>query len=171
MGASGPTERLNGPLSVLVGMTTLNAVGIEPVLQDENGGDLVDDVFSVARATADGVEMAVSLGGTEAFIPQVNGELKFGAQCVGEFLRREGARAAVAGEMNRPANDNFRAGVAPQQTPQRTQVVARIGVDDGEERLGGQAELVRNGDTNPARSMVEPENTRGRRWGWRRRRG
>ncbi len=129
-------------------------------MQDEDGGDLVDDIFSVARAAADGVEMAVGLGGTEALIPQVNGQLKFGAQAVGEFFRREGARASVAGEMNRPSNDNRRAGVASQQAAQRAQIVARIGVDDGEQRLCGQAELIGDGNADAARAVIEAENAR-----------
>lgn len=90
-------------------------MGVEPALQDEDGGDLVDDIFSVTRTATDGIEMAVGLGGAEAFVPKMHRELKFGAQGIGEFLRGEGARAAVAGEMNRPANDNFRTGVASQQ--------------------------------------------------------
>lgn len=143
-------------------MTALDAVGVEPALQDEDGGDLVDDIFSVARTAADGVEMAVGLGGTEALIPQMDGELKFGAEIVGEFFRREGARATVAGEMNGPSNDNRRAGVAPQQAAQRAQIVARIGMDDGEQRLRGQAELIGDGNTNAARAVIEAENARDR---------
>jgi hypothetical protein len=102
----------------------------------------------------------VGLGGTEALIPQVNRKVEFGAETVGKFFRREGAGTAVAGEMNRPSNDNLRAGMAPQQATQGTQIVARIGMDNGEQGLGGQAKLVGEGDTDATRTMIEAENAR-----------
>lgn len=149
-------------------------MGVEPALQDEDGGDLVDDILSVARGPADGIEMAVGLGGAEALIPQVNGQIEFGAEGVGKFFRGKGARAAVAGEMNRPSHDNFRAGIASQQTPQRAEIVARIGMDEGEQGLGGEAELVGQGDADAPRTVIEAENAwnglrdgrRGRGCGW-----
>lgn len=133
-------------------------VGVEPVLQDEYGGDLVNDFFPVAGATADGIEMAVGLGGTQPFIPEVHRQVKFSAKAVGKFLRREGARAAIAGEMDRPSNDNLRAGIATQQATERTQIAPRIGMNKGKQGLGGQAELVGDGDADALRTMVETEN-------------
>ena len=136
-------------------------MGIEPALQDEDGGDLVDDVLSVARASTDGIEMAVSLGGTETLIPEMDRQLEFGAQAVGKFLGRDGPGATIAGEMDRPSDDDFRAGVASQQATEGTQVIAGIGVDDGEQGLRGQPQFVGDGDADAPLAVVEAEDSAG----------
>ncbi len=73
-----------------------SAMGVEPALQNEHSGDLIDDIFSVARSATGGVEMAMGLGGAEAFIPQVDGKSKLRAQAVSKSFRSDGSWTAIA---------------------------------------------------------------------------
>ena len=135
-------------------------MGIEPALQNEHGGDLVDDVFSIAQTASDGVEMTMGFGGAHALIPQMHRQIELRAQTVGKYFRRERPRTAIAGQMNRPSNDNFRTCVAPQQAAQGAQIIARIRMQDGEQGLCRQTKLIRNGHANATLTMVNPKNSR-----------
>jgi hypothetical protein len=56
----GPSSRFSGTGVVL---------GIQVVLQDEDGGDLVDDLFAGVGRAFCGIQEAMGLGGAEALIP------------------------------------------------------------------------------------------------------
>ncbi len=135
---------------------------IQPALQNQHRGDLVDDVFPVAHSTAGGLQMSMRFGRAQALIPQMHRQTEFFPQSIGKLLGGLRARTAVARQMNRPAYDNRRAMVAPQQTPQRTQIISPIGMNDGQQRLRRQPQFVGDGDPNPPLSVIQAENARWR---------
>ena len=70
------------------------ALGVEPALQDEGGGELVDFAAGMPgdrRIVAGGFEGGVGLGGGEALVPEMNGEA--GVVCVGDIFVRLGGRS------------------------------------------------------------------------------
>src|SRR5450432_4161246 len=52
--------------------------GVQISLENEDGSDLVDDLFVAASRAPGGVQMPVGLGGGQAFIPQVHRQPRFG---------------------------------------------------------------------------------------------
>jgi len=108
---------------------------------------------------AEGVEMAVGFGGGEALVPKVDGEVEFGAEGVGEGLGAGGLGALVAGHVEGVADDGFGdGGVLAKDARDGFEVVAEFGAVQGEEGLGGVAELVGEGEADAAIAYVEAEN-------------
>lgn len=114
-------------------------LGVKPALQNQHSSDLVDHIFSIPRTSPHRVQVAMRFGCAHPFIPQMHRQIEFRAQAVGKFFRRNRSRAAVAGKMNRPSNHNSRTAITPQQSSDRPQIVACIGVDDREQRLRRQS--------------------------------
>ena len=143
--------------------------GVEPGLKNEDGGYLVDDVFSSyalgvgGSGVAEGVEVAVSLGGGEALVPEVDREVELGAEGVGEGLGACGLGALVAGHVEGIADDGFGDGVFAQDAGYGFQVVSEpvfaTGPVQGEERLGGVAEFVGECEADAAVAYVEAEDS------------
>ena len=48
-------------------------MGIEKALQNQHGGDLVDDLAVTGEGTSRGVKMAVGFGRGKALVPEVDG--------------------------------------------------------------------------------------------------
>lgn len=142
--------------------------GIEPALQDQYGGYLVDDILAVAHSPPDGVQMAMRLRSAHALIPKMDGQTKFRAQSIGKLFRCLRPWTTVPGEMDRPPHHNFHTSVAPHQPAQGAQIVALAGMLQGQERLRRNAKFVGDGNTNAPRAMIEAQDS----WGdarWRRR--
>lgn len=138
-------------------------VGVEETLQNQHGGDLIDD-FPVGREGASGgVEMAMGFGGGEALVPEVDGEGKGGAEGFGEGLGLGGEGADIAGEVERMAEDNSGAVVPAEEAAEGAEVLLWVFAAEGEDGLGGQAELVGDGDTDAAGPKIEAEEAEGHR--------
>ena len=140
--------------------------GFEEGLEDEHGGDLVDDVFAAdsfgvgGAGVAKCVEMAVGLGGGEALVPEVDGEAEFGAEGFGEVLGAGGLGALVAGHVEGVADDGFGDGGVPaEDAGDGFEVVPEAGAVEGEEGLGGVAEFVGEGEADAPVAYVEAENS------------
>jgi hypothetical protein len=156
---------------------------IEPALQNEGGGELVD--YATANGTAPATaglmvaggivarrfEGSVSLDGGEALIPQVDDEAgairgrgvflplvwRLGDErfeLVDEAMDALGLAAAIAGEVQWVADDNAGAPVTARETEDRALVAAGLAALDGEERLRD-AERVGERDTDAARADIE----------------
>ena len=129
---------------------------IQPALQDQHSGDLVDHIFSIPCASSHCIQVTMRLGRAHAFIPQMYRQVEFFPQAVGKFFRRNRPRAAIARKVDRPSNHDPRTCIATQQSSDRPQIVARIGVDDGQQRLRRQPQFIGNSDTDSSRPMIEP---------------
>ncbi len=93
------------------------ALGFEEGLQDEDGGDLIDD--SLARAAVGGVagvvKLAMGLGGGEALIPEMDGDAGFSGEGGGKLLRLGGLGALIARHVERIAHNDVGAGVLAEE--------------------------------------------------------
>jgi hypothetical protein len=147
---------------------------VEPALQDEGGGELIDFAAgSLARVVAGSFEGGVRLGGREALVPEMNGEA--GAVCARgvfallagglgkerlEFIDKAmdalGLAAAISGEVQRIANDNAGAVVTACEPEDGALIAAGLGALDGEQRLRN-AEGIGERDTDAAGADIEAE--------------
>lgn len=130
---------------------------VQIALQNEDGGDLVDDGFAGVGRAACGIQMAMRLGGAEAFIPEKHGEFQLRFDLRGKLFCGKGARADIAGHVQGQANDNGGAAVAPDDAGKRTHVIAAIGAVDSEQRLGGVAKLIGQSNADAAIPMIEAQ--------------
>jgi len=53
-------------------------LGIQPGLEDQDGGDLIDDGFMGGGWQAGGGKVAMGFSGGEALVPEVDGDGSFG---------------------------------------------------------------------------------------------
>lgn len=130
-------------------------MGIQVALQDEHGGDLVDDGFAVARVPAGGVKDVMSFNGGEAFIPEMDRNLGSGAQKIDKGMYFRSLRAEIAGEVQRITGDHGGAFLFPYKAEEGANVLTRVGAGEREE---GKRDTERVGHCNadPAVSDVEP---------------
>lgn len=131
-------------------------------MQDEGGGDLVDDAAVFLAGVAGFVKNLVGFARGEALVPQVDGQAGERAELGGECLRFGGLGADLAGEMNRVANHDADDIEAAAEAGDRTEVVSgnagRWATPlEGEDRLSGKAQLVGNSDPDAAIADVETE--------------
>jgi len=154
------------------------ALSIEPTLQDEGGGKLVDETTAglaanaaIGRMVACRFERCVGLGGGKALVPEMNGEAGMATigdvfVCVGRCFGDErlqlihkamdplGLGAAVSGEVERIADDDAGATVAACKAENGAQVAAGLRTLDGEQGLR-HAERIRERDTDAAGADIE----------------
>ncbi len=141
----------------------------EPGLEQEDGGDLVDDggaglavEFALpageVAAPAVVVEESVGLGGGEALVEEVKAEVGvLLTEMGGEGLGLGGLRAGITGEMERKADDDVGDEVFADDASDRLQVEVQGFAMEGKERLGGDAEGVGEGEADAAVADVEGE--------------
>jgi hypothetical protein len=142
-------------------------MGGEPVLKDEDGGDLVNDLAAGGAGATGGVEVAMRFRGGEALIPEMNGKFEVVTELGGEGLDFGGLRTGVSGGIEREADDDLVEGAEAEQVREVAEVVAAAGAGEGIERLGGDAEGIGDGDADAAVADVETENGTENGAGWR----
>jgi hypothetical protein len=142
-------------------------MGGEPVLEDEDGGDLVNDLAAGGAGATGGVEVAMRFRGGEALIPEMNGKFEVVTELGGEGLDFGGLRTGVSGGIEREADDDLVEGAEAEQVREVAEVVAAAGAGEGIERLGGDAEGIGDGDADAAVADVETENGTENGAGWR----
>jgi len=69
---------------------------VQKALQNQHGSDLIDDLAMAGEGASGGVEMAVGLGGGEAFVPEVDGEGEICTEGLREGLGLCRLRADIA---------------------------------------------------------------------------
>jgi len=114
----------------------------ETIAQFFDDPDLFKDIFSISRPSSYRVQMAMRLGRAHPLIPQMHRQLELRAKAVGKCFCRNRPWATIAGKMNRPSDHNPHTGIAPQQSSDRAQIIACVGMDDGQQGLRGQSQLV-----------------------------
>jgi hypothetical protein len=99
--------------------------------------------------------VAVSFGGGQALVPQMDGEGEGGAEGFGKCLGFGGLRAEVAGHVQRIADDDGHAVEFAEEAAEGFEVLFQIPADEGEDRLRGEAELIGDGYTDAAVAKIE----------------
>jgi hypothetical protein len=140
---------------------------VEEGLKDEGCGDLIDEAAVVLAGVAGFVEDLVGFAGGEALVPEVDGEAGELAEFGGKGLIEGGLLAFVAGEVDGIADDDGGDGEAAGEAGERAEVftgdaAAGALALEGEDGLGGEAELVGDCDADAAVADVEGEKA-----GWR----
>ena len=131
---------------------------VEEGLEYEGCGDLVDNILVLLPCAAGLVEDLVSLPAGEALVPQVDGQAGQRAEFSGESLDSGGARALVAGDVQRIADDDAGDGVAAGYAGDGAEVVARIAAGfERHDGLSREAEFIGHGDADAPGAHVEAE--------------
>lgn len=73
--------------------------GGEVAFEDEDSGNLIDYGFVLGSGASGGVQVSMSLGSGEALVPEVDGEVGFIAEKLGEGLGFSGLGALVSGHI------------------------------------------------------------------------
>ncbi len=142
---------------VEAGAGGLEDAGSEKALENENGGDLIDDGTMLLAGFAHGVEVTMGFAGAQTFVREVDGKVEGGADLFGESLGFEGLGADLAGHMEGIADDDLGDGVFAEDTADGFEVGARSGAIEGEERLDGEAEGIRDGEADAFAADIKGE--------------
>jgi hypothetical protein len=139
---------------------------VEEGLEDEDGGDLVDDAAVLLAGVAGLIEDLVGFAGGEALVPEVDGKAGERAEFGGKCLIYGGLWTDVTGEVEGVSDDDADDGKAAGETGEGAEVVAGDAAAgalalEGEDGLGGEAEFVRDGNADAAVADIEAEKTRG----------
>jgi hypothetical protein len=144
--------------------------GGKEALEEEGGGDLVDDVFAIeaggmaggSGSVAGEIEEGVGVVGGEALVEEMDGEVGVGLagcfrQGLGEGLGFGGLGAEAAVGVEGVADEEDFDVVLADEAGDGLEVGAESGAVEGEEGLGGEAEGVGDGEADAAVAYVERE--------------
>jgi hypothetical protein len=136
----------------------LVALFVEEGLKDQRGGDLIDQGFVLFAGVAGLVEDVVSLAGGQALVPQMNGQAGEGSELGGKGLSFSSARAFVAGQVQRVADDDAGDRESAGEARDGSENVARSAAGfERHDGLGGEAEFVGDSDADAFGADVEGE--------------
>jgi hypothetical protein len=136
----------------------VTGVGIHPVLQDQDGGHLVDDFATALDGHIGLPQQAVGLGGGEALVPKMDGEVEVTAQVFGEGLHFFCAGAFGSAHAEGVSDDDFGDAELVDNFGKSLKIGAFIAAVEGFDALGGDAERVGDGESDAARADVESQN-------------
>ena len=119
--------------------------GIEPALQDQHRGHLIDDFTPAADGHVGLSKQSIGLGGGEALIPQVYGQLETPPKLFGELAHLVGLRALRATQSKWKANDDFHHLVVADNLFQLLEIEPFVLPSDGFEPLGRDPEGIGDG--------------------------
>ena len=136
---------------------------VEKRLQNEGGGDLIDDLTVLLAGVAGLVKDLVGFVRGQPLVPQVDRQAGELAQLFRKGLRFCGLRTCFTGEADGIADDDGRNCEFASQTAEGAKVFAAAALAfKGKDRLGSQSELVGDGDADSAIADIESQETRGR---------
>jgi hypothetical protein len=133
----------------------MSRAGVKKTLQNEHGGYLIDDGTPIGRHAAGGIQVTMGFGGGEPFVPQRHLHTCVEVERVGEILRLERLRTDVAGHVERIAHHHPVTSILAYQPGQRAEILAPVLTHQGKDGLGGEPQLVGNGDPDPAITHVK----------------
>lgn len=142
-----------------------------PSLQDQDGGHAVDGLAPFFDRKVGFAEKAVSFGGRQALVPEMDWQLEVLAEIVRKRLNLLGLDAFGARHPQRKTNDDLSHPIIANDAVQEREIIFLVLAVKGVQTLGGDAERIRNRDPNAARSNVEAEDAVGRTGGIRRHSG
>ncbi len=117
-------------------------MGLEPGVEDDYGGYLVDKVLAVAEIVAGFVEDLVGGAGGEALVNQDDRDFGAGLECFGKLVNLEGPGAGVAGKVEGVADEDFSNLMLAEKAEDGAQVFVAVLAVESKQGLGGVAEGV-----------------------------
>lgn len=136
------------------------ALRVKEALQYQHGGYLIDDLAVSGAGAARGIEVAVGFGGGEALVPEVDGEGEGFTKRFGKLVGPLGLGADVAGGVEGIAEHDGDAAEPAEEAAERLEVLTKVFADEGENGLGGEAELIGDGDADASGAEIEAEKAR-----------
>ena len=130
-------------------------MSVEETLQNQHGGNLIDDGAVFGAWASGGVQVAVGFAGSQALVPEMDREAGFLSQDLGEGLGLGGLRTLVSGHVEGVANDDLYTAIFADEPGERFQVLLTVATNKSEDRLRGEAKGIRNRDAYAAISDVE----------------
>src|SRR5262249_55609377 len=135
---------------------------VEPALQDEGGGAAVDDLLALPSRQVGLDQRPLDGGGGEALVRGLDGHGEAAAERLDEDEDALGARADLALERERQADDDALGALAPDPVGDRGDVAAHPDARERRPRVREEPELVGDGDPDGLRADVEPEDAHAR---------
>ncbi len=104
--------------------------------------------------------MAVSLGGGEALVPEVDGQCEGIAEGFREGLGTGGLGADVSGQIEGVTDNDLGAAEFAEEAAEGSEVLPLVLPNEREDRLRREAQFIGDGDADPARAKIEAEDAR-----------
>jgi hypothetical protein len=134
------------------------ALGVQKGLEDEDGCDLVDQGLVLLAGLAGSVEDFMGGAAGQPLVPQVQRQTGEDGQFLGKGSRLFSLRAGFAGKVQRMAGDDACALELAAEPGQGSQIVFGVAfAGEGEYRLGGQPQLIGDGNADAPGPDVEAE--------------
>ncbi len=155
--AAGSGFRVGGKCAPSSGVVA----GLHPVLQNENGGYLIDQELAFLTGSASlpfaaaGVQKTVSFDRGEAFVDKVYGQAAASGEIRGEGLNLCGPRTGFTVHVQRIADHNFSDGLTATEAEEVAHVFAGALSPKRKKGLGGVAEGIGKGDADADLADVE----------------
>jgi hypothetical protein len=131
--------------------------GVKEALQNEHRGDLVNHRAAISTLVAGRIQVTMSLGGGEPFVPQRDRNSGLALKILGQALRLEGLRADIARHVQRIAHHHLGAAIFPHDPGQGVHVLSPVLAHDGEDRLRRQPQFVGNRYSDAAVSNIQAQ--------------
>lgn len=132
---------------------------VEPGLEDEDGGNLIDQRLVLLAVVAGLVEDLMSLGAGQPFIPQMDGELGKLTELGGKGLILESSGADFAAHVQGIAHHDGYNFMAAAKAGNRTQILARTLAVEGHQGLSGPSKGIGKGNAYALGANVEAHQT------------
>lgn len=140
-------------------MLLFEMMAFHPALKDENGGHTIYSLAPFLDGKIRFAQQAVSFGGGEALVPEMNRQLEMLAEVHGKGLDLFGLRAFGSGHSERQSDDDFFDFVLQDDPPEKLEIVLLVLAVKGFEALGSNTEGIRNGDADSSSPDIEAQHT------------
>ena len=160
---AGLLRYLAPPLGSSLQPAPLVRSGLQKGLQNQHRSHLIDDPFPPNRSVPGVVQMSVRLGRRQPLIPQMHHDSELRSQLLGKRLRLGRLRTLIPGHIQRIPDHSLRNPMLPKHPRNRLQVRPSSRTVQSKQRLCGISKRIRDRQSNPAVSNVEPQNPRNQR--------
>ncbi len=151
-----PGQELPGAVS----SSEPDLLGIEPVLKDHDGRDLIDDSLAFRpRRVALGIQQLMRGVRGEPLVPQVHRQHRVLAKSLGKLLHPLALWADFAGHVQRIADNNGLDAMLAQEASNVTHFLAEMRAPKGQQRTRD-AERVRERNAHAAIAHIQAQDTR-----------
>ncbi len=134
--------------------------GGEKAFEDEDGGNLIDEAAVFLPRFPHGVQMKMSLAGSEALIREMDRKAEGGAELLGKRLRLQGLWADFAGHVERIANDDLSDDMLAQDAADGFEVGMERSTIKSKERLHGDSQGICDGEADALAADIQAEDAR-----------
>lgn len=139
----------------------LFALTLHPALQDQDGGHPIDGLAPLFDREVGFAKEAVSFGGGEALVPEMDGKFEVFAEILGKRLNLSGLDAFSPGHAERQADDDFFHVVVANDAMKKREIVFLVLAMQRIQALGSDSERIGDGYADAACSDIEAEDASG----------